>query len=432
MTKTYRVTPKNGKWIIQKISDRSTVSAKPFIKKSDAEDAMYAMIVPDVKDNTIQKEISFKAAFKKFADWKLSLKTKDNRIDNHSLKRYDTEYRQRISKYMDDKVLLSKFNILDMENYLENCQKHGVPFKTMRKSVKDIKHFLRRANAVGLEPKMDMLTYNILDNHKVVPQDDDLIYKKEIDIDVLPDEKIKEIIDNLYHEGINAGDINTANAFAIFCLFFFFGLRASELSAIHRDFHQDKSCVDFDNALLHIRGTIRNHQYQNKTKNRGSRRPIPIDANGMKFLEIWFHYLDGREYRNDRNNKYLLPGKNGGPLCYKTINGLMWKTYAKHGLAEIKVARDGHVTPINSPLKGFTTKIFRHRLATNLMDNMHQHKELGRNRVKSLIGHTQFSTSAEIYGNKVRRGTDKERAAVAEAKAKATGSNIFSKVIENN
>ena len=90
MTKTYRVTPKNGKWIIQKISDRSTVSAKPFIKKTDAENAMYAMEVPDRKEVTIQEEISFKAAFKKFADWKLSLKTKDNRIDNHSLKRYDT------------------------------------------------------------------------------------------------------------------------------------------------------------------------------------------------------------------------------------------------------------------------------------------------------------------------------------------------------
>ena len=55
----------------------------------------------------------------------------------------------------------------------------------------------------------------------------------------------------------------------------------------------------------------------------------------------------------------------------------------------------------------------------------------GQNKVKHLIGHTQFSTSANIYGNKVRRGTDKERAALAEAKAKAIGSNIFSKAIEN-
>ena len=63
----------------------------------------------------------------------------------------------------------------------------------------------------------------------------------------------------------------------------------------------------------------------------------------------------------------------------------MWKTYAKHGLAEITVRRDGHVIVNSSPIKGFATKIFRHRLATNLMDNMHQHKELGRNRVKHLM-----------------------------------------------
>ena len=49
MSKSYRVTPKNGKWIIQRISDRATVSGKPFIKKSDAEDAMFAMSGSDQK-----------------------------------------------------------------------------------------------------------------------------------------------------------------------------------------------------------------------------------------------------------------------------------------------------------------------------------------------------------------------------------------------
>ena len=427
MTKTYRVTPKNNKWIVQLIADRSTVKIEgsPFTKKTDAENAMYKLIQSNQKETNVG--ITFLEAFKKFADWKLSLKTDVNRVDHHSLQRYDTEYRQRISKYMDDKVLLSNFNILAMEDYLDKCQKHQVTFKSMRKSVKDIKHFLKRANAIGLDPCMDMATYNILDNLKVVPQDDNLIYKKEIDIDVLSDEKIKIIINSLYLEGIKGTDINAANTFAIFCMLFFFGLRASELSAIHRDFHEDKSCVDFDNALLHIRGTIRHHQYQNKTKNRGSKRAIPIDENALKFLDIWFHYLDGK----NKNNKYLLPGKNGGPLCYKYIHATMWKTYAKHGLADITVKRDGHVIINSSPLRGFTTKIFRHRLASGLLDNMHQHKELGRNKVKSLIGHTQFSTSSDIYGNKVRRGTDKERAAVAKAKATAIGSNIFSKSIEN-
>ena len=51
------------KWIIQKVEDRSTVSAKPFTKKSDAEAAMIAMIAPDL--NPSEKFISFKKAFKK-------------------------------------------------------------------------------------------------------------------------------------------------------------------------------------------------------------------------------------------------------------------------------------------------------------------------------------------------------------------------------
>ena len=94
---------------------------------------------------------------------------KGSRVDPHSLQRYDTEYRQRISKYMDDDVLLSRFNIKDMETYLDNLKAAGVPFKTIRKSVKDIKHFIRRAKAEGLNPSEDMLTYNILENLKVVP-----------------------------------------------------------------------------------------------------------------------------------------------------------------------------------------------------------------------------------------------------------------------
>ena len=59
MSKIYRVTPKNGKWIIQRISDRSTVSAKPFIKKSDAEAAMIAMIaLIYIKKTSTNKSLS--------------------------------------------------------------------------------------------------------------------------------------------------------------------------------------------------------------------------------------------------------------------------------------------------------------------------------------------------------------------------------------
>ena len=420
MSKIYRVTPKNGKWIIQRISDRATVSAKPFIKKTDAEDAMYAMEVSSQKSNKQDGAITFVEAFKKFADWKLSLHSDNARVDYHSLQRYDTEYRQRISKYMNKDVLLSDFNIVAMEEYLDNCKAAGVPFKTMRKSIKDIKHFLRRAKAVGLEPNESMLAYNILDNLAVVPENDDEIYKKEIDINILDDQKVSEIIEDLY-KGMNAKDINCTNIFAIFCMMFFFGLRASELSGIRLD------AVDLNNRILKIQGTWRHHRWRNKTKNRGSKRSIEIDDDAAKFLEKWMYYR--MEYKPD--NIYLLAGKNNGPLSYQYIYDQIWKTYSQHGLAQIEYKKGGHVKVISSPLSGFPTKIFRHRFGSHMIAAMNSSPLLDQNRVKRLIGHTQFSTSAEIYGNKEIRGTAEERKALAAAKANANKSNIYSKIVKN-
>jgi len=420
MSKIYRVTPKNNKWIIQRISDRATVSAKPFIKKTDAEDAMYAMEVSSQKSNKQDGAITFVEAFKKFADWKLSLHSDNARVDYHSLQRYDTEYRQRISKYMNKDVLLSDFNIVAMEEYLDNCKAAGVPFKTMRKSIKDIKHFLRRAKAVGLEPNESMLAYNILDNLAVVPENDDEIYKKEIDINILDDQKVSEIIEDLY-KGMNAKDINCTNIFAIFCMMFFFGLRASELSGIRLD------AVDLNNRILKIQGTWRHHRWRNKTKNRGSKRSIEIDDDAAKFLEKWMYYR--MEYKPD--NIYLLAGKNNGPLSYQYIYDQIWKTYSQHGLAEIEYKKGGHVKVISSPLSGFPTKIFRHRFGSHMIAAMNSSPLLDQNRVKRLIGHTQFSTSAEIYGNKEIRGTAEERKALAAAKSNANKSNIYSKIVKN-
>jgi len=156
MTKNlpYRVTSKNGKYIIQRKSDRKTVSDKPFKTPTEAENAMFAMLLPSEKQSSNKKEVSFKQAFKEFAAWKLSLYSPDGRVSLDSLKRYDQEYRLRISKYMNDNILVSDFGLVHMETYLDNLKAAGVTFKAMRKSVKDIKHFLRRANAVGYEANL--------------------------------------------------------------------------------------------------------------------------------------------------------------------------------------------------------------------------------------------------------------------------------------
>ena len=415
--KIYRVTPKNKKWIVQKIDDRSTVSPHPFTKKADAENCMFELMAAE-KKITIQEEQGGETvvdAFKEFAGWKVDQSDESNRITDHSMKRYDTEYRLRISKYMDKKVLLSNFNIKDMENYLDACKAAEVPFKTMRKSVKDIKHFLRRMKAIGKDPNMDNEEFDILTYHKVVPHDDDLIYQKEVEL--IGDNKIKEILNEIF-KGFGK-DRNSTNAFGIFCMLFLFGLRASELAGLKKD------CVDFDNELLNIKGTWINQTYYNKTKNRGSRRKIEMDNDSIKFLNVWMDHLE----KNHKYSTWLFPGLKGdGPLSYKYINALMWKTYAKMGLAEIEVRRDGHVKIINSILKGQPTKMFRHRLASNLISAMAANPLLDQNRVKSIVGHTQFATTEKIYGNKI---IDKDRKKVADAKAAANNNSLIPNFSKN-
>ena len=415
--KIYRVTPKNKKWIVQRIEDRSTASPHPFVKKSDAENCMFQLMAND-KKSIIQDEQGGETvvdAFKQFASWKLDQSDESTRITDHSVKRYDTEYRLRISKYMDHKVLLSNFNIKDMENYLDALKAAGVPFKTMRKSVKDIKHFLRRMKLIGKDPSMDNEEFDILTYHKVVPNDDDLLYRKEIDL--IGDDQISSILHKLALDFGN--DRHAANAFAIFCMLFLFGLRASELAGLKKD------CVDFDNEELVIKGTWINQTYYNRTKNRGSRRKIAMDEHSLKFLKGWIRYLE--EY--NKYSSWLFPGLKGdGPLSYKYINALVWKTYAKMGLAEIDVRRDGHVKIISSPLKGHPTKIFRHRLASHLISAMNANPLLDKNRVKTILGHTQFSTTEGIYGNKL---INKDRKKLAEAKAAANNNSLIPNFSKN-
>jgi integrase len=172
---------------------------------------------------------------------------------------------------MTDQLLLSKFNLLDMENYLDNLKAAGISFKAMRKSVKDIKHFLRRAKAVGLNPSMDMVTFDIRDHLAVLPQDDEKYYAKEVDINLIDENKVAEMLAS-FKDGFKNKDLDAINTFAIFCMLFFFGLRASELSGIKKDFHDKHSCVDLENNLLRIRGIYRDGKYINKTKNKGSKR----------------------------------------------------------------------------------------------------------------------------------------------------------------
>ena len=102
------------------------------------------------------------------------------------------------------------------------------------------------------------------------------------------------------------------------------------------------------------------------------------------------------------------------------------------GLADITCKRDGHVVINSSPLKGSPTKMFRHRLASHLIAAMNKFGVLSQNQVKSIVGHTQFSTTAGIYGNKLVAMNNQARSEVAAAKETATNADLISQVISKN
>ena len=431
MTKTYRVTPKNNKWIVQLIADRSTVKIEgsPFIKKTDAETAMFKLI--QTFENETNPGMTFVDAFKKFAEMKLDLKNDKNRVTLHSVKRYMATYDLRIKKYMDHPVtfaklttptLLSNFKLDQMEAFLKAAFDDGVPFKTLRNTVKDIKHFLKQANLRGWNNCRDMETFKICDYGYVIPKDDSLIKKKPTN--VLSIEKCFKLIMNAYNhwKKSNGQDRDAANRFAIFSLMFMFGLRPSEMLGLKR------SSIDLINKTLKVEGVYIQAEggYLNRLKNESSRRTLVIEPAAIKFFKMWFVYLDGLE----KNNPFVLPAlKESGPLSYKYTLGQVWKGYAEEGLAEITVKRDGHVVVNSSPLKGHPIKTFRHRFCTKLMSAL-KDQEMDQNEVKSQSGHAQFSTTSQIYGNHLVDISKKDQERIARSRGKHLGTNIISQIID--
>ena len=381
-TKNYRVTPANNKWIIQSIEDRKTikVDGSPFKLKSAAEQAMFTLEIsgsttPVIKD---PGGLTFNEVFKKFAQKKLDLKNDRNRVNQTSLNRYMREYDLRISKYISPNLLLSEFKLQEMENYLKAAYDDGVPFKTLKNSVKDIKHFIRKANMYGWGVCRDMETFSIFDYHYVIPNDDALLFRKETAI--LDDETCMKMINTNYQEMWK--DLDAANRFAILCLLFILGLRASEMIGLKR------SNVDLANKIIKIKGVFIQAEggYLNRTKNRGSNRDMPLDESAVKFFTMWFEYLDKIQKYND-----------------------------------VKI--------ISSSLKGAPTKTFRHKLGSKLISSMNSVSELGRNEVKAAMGHTKFETSSEIYGDKLLTISKLDQEKLASARGKATNTNLISQII---
>tara|TARA_Y100001963_G_scaffold79124_1_gene109832 strand:+ start:1404 stop:2726 length:1323 start_codon:yes stop_codon:yes gene_type:complete len=440
MEKIYRVTPKDGGWIVQRKSDRKTMH-KPFKKQKDAQayelelSAKAPQVNGQANGNGKIATKTVRQAYKLFADWKEKEAQPDTGLNEASAGWYGTEYRLRISKEMPD-VLLSDFKMKVMETYLDNLLKAKVPYKTMVRSVAGIKTFIRRMCVEEENPCTDLLYFSISKHYpKVMPKDNDLRYEREVEM--LDVSSVKDILKTYLKEAPTKTE--SAYTYALVSVAYMFGLRPGEILALK------KANVDFENKILQIKGSIVKGKYLPKTKNRGSTRPLDMDQNQIDFFHWWLGYL--KNYSNyHKHSVWMFPGVHRFDLevkqscakdqflSYKTFRTLIWKAFARMGLADITVRRSGHAKVNKSIFKGNPIKQFRHRFCFDLHNAMNSSPLLTANYCKQSSGHTLFKTFADRYGNKKVRGTPEERAARANAKRLALKTDIVAvpKLITQN
>ena len=132
----------------------------------------------------------------------------------------------------------------------------------------------------------------------------------------------------------------------------------------------------------------------------------------------------------DIDNPYLFPSlRTKTPISGHHFRSMIWTTYEEYGLAKLKwkVTDKNNIngkrnpgyrgvtksfTIIDSPFKNCPTKTFRHSLATYLVNAVKARGSLiDQNYVMNVLGHGDYKTTENIYGNHVLEISDKERAA---------------------
>ena len=412
MTTQYRVTPKRGKWIVQRILDRKTCG-KPFRLKNEA---LAYKLELDAKAPEQTSGMKVHAAYEHFVGWMKANSAPGKKLNKKSTDPYGYDYNLRISKYMEDKVL-SDFKAKDMENYLTKAFDAGYPYKTLKRSVQFFKQFLNRQVVEERNPCLDVLKFDVTSFNYILSKDQDLMFKPDtpvVDNELLSNKEGTGVFDVYIKEAPYKPD--SATTFALFSILFLTGLRISEILGLK------KSVVDMENKLLHVKGVYNPAEggFIKKLKTKASERGLELSERGIMFFDWYLNYLN----KHHKHHVYLFPSPvNDLARGYQSCRKLMWKAYARAGLAKVEFVNN--TLRIESEFKGAPTKTFRHKFCNALIEAMNSSPLLTANYVKQSAGHSQISTTREIYGNKKVVGNQELRNARAAAKEKALGSGIL-------
>ena len=406
--------------------------SKKWSSRTAAETALKALIA-DVATNEviISNRHKFKEEYLKYASMRLRQgDTEGTRLTKASARGYLSNYENYISDCFPD-IYVDQVSGPVLEKFVNKIYltKHNIfAGRSIWIKVKDviykIKTFLRYAAGQDIKINENALHWHLKNQYHLQPEEDAMFYPKVTAV-IQPAQAAK-LISGLYarrHDSHIALLKLTAIA-----SFTYLGLRYSEMKGIR------KADVNLADQTIWVGGawSTAENRYVKRTKKKDSTRFVEIQNDYLPFITEWMDRI------KDIDNPYLFPSlKTKEPMSNAAFRAMIWMTYEEYGLATLKWKIkdynnvDGKrntgsrgisksFTVIDSPFKDCPTKTFRHSLATHLVNAVKAKGSLiDQNYVMNVLGHGDYKTTENIYGNHVLEISSDERAARRSAVQKA-------------
>jgi len=431
MTNKIRVQKKSkNKYVIQDFSqNRKQITCKDGNKKwtsRSAANTALRKLIADVatKKVIIDDRYKFKDEYKKYAENRLTLAEDQTvRLSKASIKGYESYNRLYIQPCFPD-VYIDEVCGPVLDKFVQCLYtEKKAPWKTAKNVISKIKTFLRDADGKKMNVDQSVFNWKMSNQYHLQPEDDALFYPKETAI-IQPAQAVR-LIGGLYAKRKNSyKDLLKLTAIASFT---YLGLRYAELKGIQ------KADVNLVDQTIYIGGVFDHNEnrFKKKTKKRASTRYVEIQNDYLPYITEWINKI------KHLDNPYLFPSlKTKGPMSSYSFRTLIWETYEEYGLAKLKwkVCNKNNIdgkrnpgnrgitksfTVISSPFKDCPTKVFRHSLATHLVNAVKSDPLIDQNYVMNVLGHGDYKTTESIYGNHVLEISPEERAARRRAVQKA-------------
>lgn len=446
MTIDLRIIKKAG-WQILNYSDkRKVVKAidgnKRWSNRKDAEKAKDSLIAAvATKKVILSGRHKFKEEYLKFASMTLERgHTKGTRLTIASARGYLSNYKNYISDCFPD-IYMDQVSGPVLESFVQkiyqtkhnNFTGRSIWFK-VKDVVYKIKTFLRYAAGEDMEINEKAFHWHLKNQYHLQPEDDRLFYSKVTQV-IQPAEAAR-LINGLF---ANRQDSHIALLkLTAIASFTYLGLRYSELKGIK------KADVNLSDQTIWIGGawSTSENRYVKRTKKKNSTRFVEIQNDYLPYITEWMDRI------KDIDNPYLFPSlRTKEPMSNHAFRSMIWMTYEEYGLATLswKIKDYNNVdgkrntkargisksfTVVSSPFKDCPTKTYRHSLATHLVNAVKARGSLiDQNYVMNVLGHGDYKTTENIYGNHVLEISPEDRAARRLAVQKAMRIDDFKRIL---